>query len=191
MAFAAEERRSSLAGVVATLGGLVLAASALLPWARSAEVPAELDAVSSRGYQDVGGVMVLAFGLLAAIAGVVLLARVSPRGRRAATLVAIVIGAAAVTVGVLQIRGIEDTTVARLALEYSNATGEPVAPIEQSLKAALDIRPAYGLFVAVGGGALVLVGGLLGLRGSRSAPVTPVPPAIERHAPPPSWQGND
>jgi hypothetical protein len=165
----AMERRSTLAGVLALLGGLLMVASAFLPWARTADLPAELDPVSSRGIQDSSGLLVLAFGILAALAGVALITRLSARGRRAAALAAVVIGAAGITIGVLQIRGIEATTVARLAQEYASATGEPVGPIENSLKAALDIRPAYGLFVAVGGGALALVGGALGTRRVRGS----------------------
>jgi hypothetical protein len=196
MGVEALERRSPVGAILAIVGGLVLVASALLPWSEiTSDLPAELGAASSqtfKGTDYVFGYVVLAFGILAAGAGGVLLSRASSKGRRAAAVLAIVLGSAALAIGILEMLAIADATIGQLADEIAKVSGQSPSTIEPQLKEVFEVKAAFGVYVVLAGGLLVFVGGVLGTRGSRPdalmAPPAGMasPPGMTPAAPPPT-----
>ncbi len=196
MGVEAIERRSPVGAILAIVGGLVLVASSLLPWSKiTSDLPAELGAASSqtfKGTDYVFGYVVLAFGILAAGAGGILLSRASSKGRRAAAVLTIVLGAAALAIGILETLAIADATISQLADEIAKVSGQSASTIEPQLKEVFDVKAAFGVYAILAGGLLVFIGGVLGTRGSRPEALTAAPagmaspPGMAPPAPPPT-----
>ena len=170
-----------LAGfLTSVLGGALVCIGALLPWVRTGleGLPDEFSP-SYYGIDLPDGLVVLALGVVMLVClGVT---RVSSGGRSArvaagallaASFLTIAIAGASLATAPARFEGdAVDDVLAELGAE-GTATGAQRAQVEQ----LMDVRLAPGPFVALGGGMLGVLGGVLVLSWARRASA---PPAIE------------
>lgn len=174
---AASGGRRRVAGVLAIVGGVLLAAGSFLTWA---EVSGGGTTARASGTDGSDGWVTLAAGAALLATGA---AFVGGRGRRGLGVIAIVAALIGGGTGLYDALTARDRVLDALA----EALAEQVAATAQEVRAILDVSAEagelaisirLGLFMVIGGGALGLVGGWLGLGGRRPAPDAP-PPLLE------------
>jgi hypothetical protein len=172
-----EPRAAPTAGIVAIVGGALLAVGSLLPWA---EVSGSGESVTAKGLDGSDGYITLAAGVVAVVTGLVML-----RGtRRAVAVVAVLVGLVGGGLALYDALTAKDSVLDAAAEELAPSFGVSADQVRAALDQAIDegqlgVSISIGLYVAMAGGLIAIVGGVLGLR--ESAGVTPA-----ATAPPPS-----
>ena len=152
-------------------GGLVLV-SYFFHWGRVA-------AVNGSGHRDLkGGTVVLVAGIVGILLGLGLWALSSRGARVAVSIVAIVGGLAAALIGGVGLS--KDFIRNAVADQIGDETGIPHQTAENQLKQAeeagtIKTTVQTGIYFALAGGVLVLIGGIGGLVTGRSGPGAPAP----------------
>jgi hypothetical protein len=192
-----EPRAAPTAGIVAIVGGALLAVGSFLPWA---EVSGSDASVTAKGLDGSDGYITLAAGLVAVVTGLLVV-----RGtRRAVAVVAVLVGLIGGGLALYDALTVKDSVLDAAAEEVAPSFGVSADQVRAVLDQAIDagqlgVSIGIGLYVALAGGLIAIVGGVLGLRQSaaQSATVTPgtttdpsaasaEPEAGAGQAPPPS-----
>jgi hypothetical protein len=147
------------------LGGLLMGVGALLTWAEVSLGP-DVDGVDTKGVDTVEGKVVLGVAVLVLLSIPVLRMTSSSGARRAVVAFVLLASLAAGALTAWDIVAKDD----RLGLpvleekqrEVADATGLPLTGIEQ-LQALTFVELRPGIYVALGGAVLGLIGGALGL----------------------------
>ena len=170
------KRPAPVAPILMIVGGALAAIGSFMAWAN---VTVSDVSATAEGTDGSDGYITLIAGILLVIVGVV-----SFRGgRRALAVLAILAGLIAGGVGVYDAVTAEDSVLDAVAEQVAPQVGATVdavrAVLQQSADAGdLDIKLQVGLYLVIAGGALGLIGGLIGVATAkrdamRSAPSMP------------------
>ena len=195
-----ERRGAPTAGIVSIVGGALLALGSFLPWA---EVSGSGASVTAKGLDGSDGYITLAAGLVAVVAGLVMLRPT----RRAVTVVAVLAGLVGGGLALYDALTAKDSVLDAAAEELAPTFGVSADQVRSALDQAVDsgqlgVSVGIGPYIAIIGGLVVTVGGVLGMResvtqhptaSSAASPTPPVTPdAGDAPAPsPPSGPGDD
>ncbi len=171
--------RASIGGILAIIGGALLAVGSFLPWA---EVSWGGTSVTAQGIDDSYGYFTLAAGSFALVVGIVM-----RRGaKRELAVLAVLAGLVGGGVGLYEALTIRDSVLdaaaEQLAPSFELSTEEVRAALDQAIETGqLGLSISIGLYAVIAGGVVALVGGIVGLGGSPSEPaassVAPAAPA--------------
>ena len=171
--------RASIGGILAIIGGALLAVGSFLPWA---EVAWGGTSVTAQGIDDSYGYFTLAAGSFALVVGIVM-----RRGaKRELAVLAVLAGLVGGGVGLYEALTIRDSVLdaaaEQLAPSFELSTEQVRAALDQAIETGqLSLSISIGLYAVIAGGVVALVGGIVGLGGSPSEPaassVAPAAPA--------------
>lgn len=202
-------RPKPIAAILAVLGGALLALGSFLAWA---EVSGGGTSVTAKGVDGSDGWVTLVAGVILALAGITF---VRMAGKKAIAILAIVAGLVGGGVGLYDALTAKDRVLDDAAEELAPQVGGTAEEVRALLDQAIDageigISISIGLYMVIVGGALGIVGGVMGMKASAPAPAMPAstmpaaapapaePPAVEMSsmgedppAPPPSASGDD
>ena len=181
-------RPTPFAGILAVLGGALLAIGSFLAWA---EVSGGGTSVTANGVDGTDGWITLVAGVLVLLAGIALF---GATGRKVIAIIAIVAGLVGGGVGLYDALTAEDRVLDDAAEELAPQVGGTAEEVRALLDQAIDageigISLAIGLFMVIAGGALGIVGGVLGMRSRAAVPAVaaatsmPAPPTRAEPAP--------
>ena len=177
-----ERRGAPTAGIVAIVGGVLLALGSFLPWA---EVSGSGASVTAKGLDGSDGYITLAAGLVAVVAGLVMLRGMRKVVAVVAILAGLIGGGLALYDAITAKDSVLDAAAEELAPTFGVSADQVRAALDQAIDARqLDVSIGIGLYVVMAGGLAAIVGGVLGLRDSAGEPAEPMPAVTE--APPPS-----
>ncbi|MGA9159802.1 MAG: hypothetical protein WB297_02900 [Actinomycetota bacterium] len=177
--------RAPLGGILAIVGGGLLAIGSFLAWA---EVSGGGTSVTAKGIDGSDGYITLAAGLVAILVGIVMM-----RGsRRALAILAILAGVVGGGIGLYDAVTAKDSVLDAAAEELAPSFGASTEQVRAALDQAIDagqlsVSVSIGLYVVIAGGVVAVVGGIAGLRGSVSEPAS----AADSSAPPPPLTTTD
>lgn len=180
----AERAAPSTAGIAAIVGGVVLAIASFLPWA---EVSGQGASVTAKGIDGSDGYLTLGAGIVAVLVGVVIMMR---GGKRILAVIAILAGIVGGGIALYDALTAKDSVLDAAAEELAPSFGVPTDQVRAALDQAVDagqigVSVSWGLYAAVAGGLVVLVGGVLGLREAAAEPVAATPEPMTSAAPEP------
>jgi hypothetical protein len=189
-------RAAPTAAIVAIVGGALLAVGSFLPWA---EVSGSDASVTAKGLDGSDGYITLAAGLVAVVTGLMML-----RGtRRAVAVVAVLVGLVGGGLALSDTLTAKDSVLDAAAEELAPSFGVSAEQVRAALDLAIDdgqlgVSIGVGLYVAMAGGLIAIVGGVLGLRDSAAGsttvtrgittdpPAAPGGPKVDKAPAPPS-----
>jgi hypothetical protein len=166
--------RPVAAAVITLLGGVLIVVSDAFMWGR-------ISVVATGAHDDIkGGTLVVVFGIAVIAVGLLMLVLPSRGWRIALAVLAIVAGLASLLIAGVS-AGSKDVFLTSDADRIASARGADPKPTEQQFKGAeragvIKVTDQPGVFVALGGGLLALVGGVIGAARSGRRPVGVVPP---------------
>ena len=174
------------AGIVAIVGGALLALASFLPWA---EVSGQGASVTAKGIDGSDGYLTLGAGVVAVLIGVVLLMRGSRRILAIITILVGIVGGGLALYDALTAKdSVLDAAAEELAPSFGVSTDQVRAALDQAVDAGqIGVSVSFGLYLAVAGGIVVIVGGILGLRGAvaeAAAPEAAPEPDLSDETPP-------
>jgi hypothetical protein len=158
--------RNPVAGAIALVGGVVVVVGSLLPWVRFS-IFRFSNTVYGTGSTD--GKVVVALGIATVLAGVLMVAVPSLGARRALAVAALLFGLGTVYVTGKNILTKDQQTTEALRNLIEQRTGRTATPRElrilrRELRSfGFSLEFGSGIYVALTGGAVAAVGGLLGL----------------------------
>jgi hypothetical protein len=172
-------RTTPVGALLAIAGGALLAIGSFLAWA---EVSGGGTSVSAKGIDGTDGYLTLGAGIVALLAGIVLLRQ----PKRALAVLAIAAGLIGGGVAVYDALTAKDSVLDSAAEELAPTIGASAEEVRVLLDEAIDagqlnISLAMGIYVVIAGGVLALVGGILAVRGEgtrRMATGTPPTPSV-------------
>jgi hypothetical protein len=170
-----------VAGILGLVGGALMALGSFLAWA---EVAGGGTSVIAKGVDGSDGYITLVAGLVAVVAGIVI---VTGTGRVLAAVLVILAGIVGGGIGLYDALTAKDSVLdaaaEELAPSFEASAQEVRTVLDQAIDAGqLSVSIGIGLYVVIGGGVVALAGGILGLRGSGEPAVpgqgaTPATPA--------------
>lgn len=163
-----QRRGASTAGIVAIVGGGLLAVGSFLPWA---EVSGSGASVTAKGLDGSDGYITLAAGLIAVVTGLLMLRAT----RRVVVVVAVLAGLVGGGLALYDALTAKDSVLDAAAEELAPSFGVSPDQVRAALDQAVDsgqlgVSISIGLYVVIAGGLVTVVGGLLGLRDSATEP---------------------
>jgi len=180
-----EQKSSPIPALLVVIGGALIIVSNFLHWGRVA-------ATDGSGHRDLkGGTAVLIAGIVAVVLGLLWGVLRSRRARIVLSIVVMLGGLVAVLIGAI---GMSTDFIRNVvADQLGDENGISHAEAEQDLKASeqagkITTTRQPGIYFALAGGLLVLVGGIAGLVAAARTPAEPVPagePGMGFDAPPP------
>jgi hypothetical protein len=178
----------SMAGILALVGGALMALGSFLSWAR---VDAAGASVSARGTDGTDGYITLACGIVLLLYGIGRMTGAAAAGKRALAVIAIVAGLIGGGVALYDASSAKRKIVDEAAAAIANRAGISTTQARALLNAAISsgqvkISLALGIFVVIAGGVLGLIGGIAGLSSSATQPAPPTD-VIKAPAPPPPF----
>ncbi len=190
----ASSGRSPVGAILAIAGGALLGLGSFLAWA---EVSGGGTSVTAKGIDGSDGYITLGAGIVALLVGVLLLRQ----PRRALAVLAIAAGLVGGGVAVYDALTAKDSVLDAAAEELAPTIGASAEQVRVLLDEAIEagqlgISLSIGIYMAIAGGLLALVGGIVSLRGSEdkqgeaatgwAMPTSDAPPAAAPSAPPAS-----
>jgi hypothetical protein len=177
-----ERAGAQTAGIVAIVGGALLAVASFLPWA---EVSGQGASVTANGIDGSDGYLTLGAGIVAVLVGVVTLMR---GARRILAVLAILAGIVGGGLGLYDALTARDSVLDAAAQELAPAFGVSPDRVRTALDQAVDagqigVSVRFGLYLVIAGGIVVVVGGILGLRDSAPRIVATMPVATGPSSP--------
>src|SRR5262245_48836359 len=171
-----ERAGAQTAGIVAIVGGALLAVASFLPWA---EVSGQGASVTANGIDGSDGYLTLGAGIFAVLVGVVMLMR---GARRILAVLAILAGIVGGGLGLYDALTAKDSVLDAAAEELAPSFGVSSDRVRAALDEAVDagqigVSVSFGLYLVIAGGIIVVVGGTLGLRDSAAESVATTPGA--------------
>ena len=182
-----ERAAARTAGIVAIGGGALLALASFLPWA---EVSGQGASVTAKGIDGSDGYLTLGAGVVAVLIGVVLLMRGSRRILAIITILVGIVGGGLALYDALTAKdSVLDAAAEELAPAFGVSTDDVRAALDQAVDAGqIGVSVSFGLYLAVAGGVIVMVGGILGLRGAVAEPAAPeAAPELDPSDETPPW----
>jgi tryptophan-associated transmembrane protein len=178
-----ERRAAPTAAIVTIVGGVLLAVASFLPWAK---VSGSGASVTAKGLDGSDGYITLAAGLIAVVAGLVMLRAT----RRVLAVVAVLVGLVGGGIALYDALTAKDSVLDAAAEELAPSFGVSADQVRAALDQAVDsgtlgVSIGVGLYIAIAGGLVAIAGGVLGLR------ETVAEPAAAPTAPTPSAPGQD
>src|SRR5262245_30813228 len=197
-----ERARTPTAGIVAIVGGALLAIASFLAWA---EVSGAGASVTANGVDGSDGYLTLGAGVVALLVGVAIVMRGAKRIPAVLLILAGIVGGG---LGLYDAVTAKDSVLDAAAEELAPALGASTERVRAALDQAvgsgrIEVSVSFGLYLVVAGGLVALVGGVLALREAAAEPAattsgsTPstlpseAPPAETVVAPPPPPPGPD
>jgi hypothetical protein len=192
-----EGRKLSAGGILALLGGALIVASAFLEWGK---VSVHSNPPASATLK--GDTLVLVAGIVLAILGIARMV-IPSRGARVAVAILTLLASALATLITVTFVSSDDPYISTAASTFQKQLpGTTSKQVEDALKRLVDqgnadVKRSAGVYLALGGSALGLIGGILGLRvGRKPKPVAPAdtgwgqpgvppPPGQQAGVPPP------
>lgn len=183
-----EMKRPTVAAAIMVLGGVAMALGAVLTFAKLDVGQLPIDARSIGGLDTSDGKLFLGVGIALVVLGGLMWIATSAALRRVAAVLAILGSAFMLYAAIIDITGIEDESLDAIA--EAGAATTPGVSVEQ-VRAALEqfnvsIDPGIGLYIVLGGAALGVIGGVLGLLAKRPEPMLPAAPPPPGPPPPPT-----
>lgn len=183
-----EMKRPTVAAAIMVVGGVAMALGAVLTFAKLDVGQLPIDARSIGGLDTPDGKLFLGVGIALVVLGGLMWIATSAALRRVAAVLAILGSAFMLYAAIIDITGIEDESLDAIA--EAGAATTPGVSVEQ-VRAALEqfnvsIDPGIGLYIVLGGAALGVVGGVLGLLAKRPEPMLPAAPPPPGPPPPPT-----
>ena len=183
-----EMKRPTVAAAIMVLGGVAMALGAVLTFAKVDVGQLPIDARSIGGLDTPDGKLFLGVGIALVVLGGLMWIATSAALRRVAAVLAILGSAFMLYAAIIDITGIEDESLDAIA--EAGAATTPGVSVEQ-VRAALEqfnvsIDPGIGLYIVLGGAALGVIGGVLGLLAKRPEPMLPAAPPPPGPPPPPT-----
>jgi hypothetical protein len=183
-----EMKRPTVAAAIMVLGGVAMALGAVLTFAKLDVGQLPIDARSIGGLDTPDGKLFLGVGIALVVLGGLMWIATSAALRRVAAVLAILGSAFMLYAAIIDITGIEDESLDAIA--EAGAATTPGVSVEQ-VRAALEqfnvsIDPGIGLYIVLGGAALGVIGGVLGLLAKRPEPMLPAAPPPPGPPPPPT-----
>ena len=176
-----ERRGAPTAGIVAMVGGALLAVASFLPWA---EVSGQGASVTAKGLDGSDGYITLAAGLVAVVTGIVMLRGTRRMVAVVAVLAGLVGGGLALYDALTAKDSVLDAAAEELAPAFGVSTDQVRAVLDQAVDSGqLGVSISIGLYAAMAGGLVAIAGGALGLRDASAEPAEVTPAATT--APPP------
>jgi hypothetical protein len=184
-------RSAPIAAILAIAGGVLLAVGSFLTWA---EVSGGGTSVTAKGTDGSDGWITFGAGLIVLAIGVLFM---RGGGKKVLAILAIVAALVGGGVGLYDALTAKDRVLDDAAKELAGQFGGTPAQVRVLLDQAIDagqlgITLGIGLYIVIAGGALGVVGGFLGMRGSAAAPAIPAmgtmaaaAPAVEAPMTPP------
>lgn len=161
--------RTSLAGILAIVGGALVAVGSFLAWA---EVSGGGTSVSAKGVDGSDGYITLAAGIVALLVGIAMTRQAKRAFAVLVILAGLVGGGVALYDAVTAKDSVLDTAAEDLAPSFGASAEQVRAALDEAIDAGqLSVTISIGLYVVIAGGVIALVGGILGLRGSAEAAV--------------------
>lgn len=156
--------RTSLAGILAIVGGALVAVGSFLAWA---EVSGGGTSVSAKGVDGSDGYITLAAGIVALLVGIAM----TRQAKRTFAVLVILAGLVGGGVALYDALTAKDSVLDAAAEELAPSFGASAEQVRAALDEAIDagqlsVTISIGLYVVIAGGVIALVGGILGLRGS-------------------------
>ena len=182
-----ERRAAPTAAIVTIVGGVLLAVASFLPWAK---VSGSGASVTAKGLDGSDGYITLAAGLIAVVAGLVMLRAT----RRVLAVVAVLVGLVGGGIALYDALTAKDSVLDAAAEELAPSFGVSADQVRAALDQAVDsgtlgVSIGVGLYIAIAGGLVAIAGGVLGLRETVAEPVaaptapTPATPSAPAQAP--------
>ena len=183
-----EMKRPTASAGITILGGVAMALGAVLTFAKLDVGQLPIDARSIGGLDTPDGKLFLGVGIALVVLGGLMWIATSAALRRVAAVLAILGAAFMLYAAIVDITGIEDESLDAIA--EAGAATTPGVSVEQ-VRAALEqfnvsIDPGIGLYIVLGGAALGVIGGVLGLLAKRPEPMLPAAPPPPGPPPPPT-----
>lgn len=181
--------RAPLGGILAIVGGALLAVGSFLAWA---EVGGGGTSVTAKGIDGSDGYLTLVAGLVALLVGIVMM-----RGtKRVLAVLVILAGVVGGGIGLYDALTAKDSVLDAAAEELAPSFGASTEQVRAALDQAIDagqisVSISIGLYAVIAGGIVALVGGIAGLRGSASASESAAVAGTVTSAPPPSIATTD
>jgi hypothetical protein len=159
--------RTPVAGILAIVGGALVALGSLLAWA---EVSGGGTSVTAKGVDGSDGYITLAAGIVAFLVGITM----TRQAKRMLAVLAILAGLVGGGVALYDALTAEDSVLDAAAEELAPSLGASAELVRAALDEAIDagqlsVTISFGLYVVIAGGVVALFGGILGLRGSAEA----------------------
>jgi di/tricarboxylate transporter len=156
--------RAPIGAILAIVGGALLIVGSFLPWA---EVSGGGQSVSAKGVDGSDGYLTIATGLVALVAGIMLLRQ----PKRVLAILVLVAGLLGGGLGLYDALTAKDNVLDAAAEELAPTFGGSAEQVRVLLDEAIDagqlsISMSFGIFIVIAGGALALVGGFLSMRSS-------------------------
>lgn len=166
--------RAPLGGILAIVGGALLAVGSFLAWA---EVSGGGTSVTAKGVDGSDGYITLAAGVVALVIGIVMM-RGTKRVLAVLVILAGIVGGGIGLYDALTAKdSVLDAAAEELAPSFGASTEQVRAALDQAIEAGqLSVSISIGLYVVIAGGVVALVGGIAGLRGSTSEAVATAEP---------------
>ena len=169
-------RKRSVGGILAIIGGVLIVVSSFVEWGK---VKVNVGAGSSVTLK--GDAIVLVAGIVLILLGVGLMA-ITSRGGKLLVAILTILGSlvALLVTGVFV--GSDDTLISSAASSFHDRTPSVSADrFESALKRLVksgdaDVSRSAGVYLALGGSVLGLVGGIAGLRRGKREELAPPPP---------------
>jgi len=183
-----EMKPPTVSAAIMVVGGLAMALGAVLTFAKLDVGQLPIDARSIGGLDTSDGKLFLGVGIALVVLGGLMWIATSAALRRVAAVLAILGSAFMLYAAIIDITGIEDESLDAIA--EAGAATTPGVSVEQ-VRAALEqfnvsIDPGIGLYIVLGGAALGVIGGVLGLLAKRPEPMLPAAPPPPGPPPPPT-----
>jgi len=188
----ATPRRTPIGAILMILGGVIAAVGSFMTWAN---VTVSDVSASAKGTDGSDGYITLVAGIVLVLLGAVALRA----GKRPLAILAILAGGIAAGVGIYDAATAEDSVLDAVAEQVAPQVGASVPAVREILQQSadngdLDIQIQIGLYLVIAGGALGLLGGVIGLisGGSDRGEVTtigmpPDPSTSMPTSPPTGW----
>jgi hypothetical protein len=188
----ATPRRAPIGAILMILGGVIAAVGSFMTWAN---VTVSDVSASAKGTDGSDGYITLVAGIVLVLLGAVALRA----GKRPLAILAILAGGIAAGVGIYDAATAEDSVLDAVAEQVAPQVGASVPAVREILQQSadngdLDIQIQIGLYLVIAGGALGLLGGVIGLisGGSDRGEVTttgmpPDPSTSMPTSPPTGW----
>ncbi|MEX0990856.1 MAG: hypothetical protein WD004_01105 [Actinomycetota bacterium] len=175
--------RAPIAGVIVIIGGAVAAVGSFLPWVGVTIDPSVSLPPGTSASQSIGGLnqdsgkITLILGIVAIVAGLVMLSASSRGLRRGMAALALVAGLLVGGVVALNLATRDSQLDAAFDDQASLIAGQIDAPpeeIEAQMREVFTVGYAFGIYIALLGGAVALVGGVMGVasKGDTTAAAT-------------------
>lgn len=159
--------RAPIGAILAIVGGVLLAVGSFLTWA---QVSGGGTSVSAKGIDGSDGYITLVAGLVALGVGIAMM----KQAKRVFAVLAVLAGLIGGGVGLYDALTAKDSVLdaaaEEIAPQFGASADEVRALLDQAIDAGeLSISISFGLYIVIGGGVLVLVGGVLSMRGTKEA----------------------